>query len=330
MIVQKDRLIEVLKLKKVGGKGWYTGTCPYCGKKDKFGVIFGEISSFNCFSGNCREHGPISSLLRHIGRLDLMYKESLKFEKLENKLKMNEEKKVDITTPIKPLPIGFRHVTYHTYLDMRGFTDTQYERYSVGVSSLVGQSYVIFPVKHIDGQFHGWVARSTKSKSEIKQLNEKRELAGEPVYLRYRNSDSTDFSKLVYGIHEIVPGVTKTMVIVEGIFDKSNLDRKMCIDGEDEFKIGCTFGKKISLEQTILLQEQGIENLILLWDSNDAVNELREHGCTLAKYFNVKVGWTPSDRDPGDFTETDIIQVFENLKDPYDFHNSMIQKRILT
>ena len=49
MIVQKDRLIEILNLRRVGSKGWYSGDCPFCGKQDKFGVNFGEVPTERSF-----------------------------------------------------------------------------------------------------------------------------------------------------------------------------------------------------------------------------------------------------------------------------------------
>lgn len=325
LIVQKDRLIEILGLHKSGGKGWYVGTCPFCGKQDKFGVIFSEdVTSFNCFSGACRRHGPISTLLRHIGRLDLLYKESLKFVGLEDKLK-KIVLTVDTTVLDKVPPIGFKRTYSNAYLNSRGFTPDSYERYVVGTTSFSSE-YVYFLILDENEKVKGWVGRSVRPKKEIQEINKRREEDGKDPYLRYQNSPNTDFEKLLGNSNQITEE-TKVVVLVEGKFDVVNIEK--LLNSSPQIVVCCTFGKKASIYQMKILQDKGIQNVIFLWDSVDAINEMKHTANQWSSYFNVKVGYTPVDRDPGDFTIEDLDNVLENLADPFSFSISKVQKKAL-
>ena len=69
-------------------------------------------------------------------------------------------------------------------------------------------------------------------------------------YLRYQNSVDTDFGKMVYGIDECTEN-THTLIGVEGITDKFNVDRLLGLYKQEEIKCGAFFGKKISPEQML-------------------------------------------------------------------------------
>ena len=280
--------------------------------------------SFNCFAGGCKKHGPISTLLRHIGRLDLLYKESLKFVGLEDKLKKIV---LDIDTTIldKAPPIGFRRTYSNDYLDSRGFTPEEYERYVVGVTSFSSE-YVYFLILDEKEKIKGWVGRSLRTKKEIQQINEKRKESGREPYLRYQNSPNTDFEKLL-GNSNRITDETRVVILVEGWFDVVNIEK--LLKTSPQIVVCCTFGKKASLFQMKSLQDKGIRNVIVLWDSVDAIEEMKKISNRWSSYFNVKVGYTPDNRDPGDFTMKDLDGVLENLMDPFSFSMSKVQKKEL-
>ena len=237
-------------------------------------------------------------------------------------LRASERLDVDIDLPKAHPPIGFNRIDSDEYLDSRGFTESQYEKYKVGRSWLsTFKDFVIFLIEE-DGECKGYVSRRKKGGAWFKEQEERVKLYGGKKPLRYNNSQ-TDFAKLIYGIDEI-DGLVDTMVIVEGIFDKFNVERILGMDQEGSFwKCGATFGKKINDIQMNKLKKKGIKNVILMYDP-DALNDSKRYSYELTKHFKVKVGYLDQ-KDPGDLLEDELYSVMDNLYDPLNFFLDKIE-----
>lgn len=299
------------------------GKCPWCGGEE-WGISVGENHRFGCYRrSKCGETGNIFKLLKKLNRLDLLrdpdnvtissstYLENI-FETTERILSELPE--------IQP-PIGFRRVKSHPYLIDRGFTDEDFTTYEIGITKLDSKlkDYVIFLIRQ-KGRLVAYVARFTKSKEEIKQIEES---TGKRI-LRYKNS-STDFESLLLGYDEITKN-TKTVILVEGLFGKRNIDEKLQLHIQEQIKCLCTFGAKISDTQLLLLHLVGINDIILLYDP-DVVQYIKKYSARLSdEYESVRVGLiTQEDKDPADLSEEEVVQVLSELKDVLNFQINTVQ-----
>lgn len=316
--------------------------CPFCSSKEHFYINTEKmlrknelglfVGSFDC--KKCGEAGNIVKLLGKLGRIDLLEGESIDFKgKLCKKIDVtsNTEEIEEIEeTPNKKLPIGFKRIYSCDYLESRGFTSEDFKKYVIGTTKLISQyeDYVIIAIVE-DGYVKGYMARSKLSKGEIKLINnEYKKIGSKKRYLRWSNSKNTDFSKLLFGIDEI-GFQTSTCILVEGIFDKKNVDESLGLDYNLEMKCVSCFGKNISITQIRKLKNKGIKNVILVQDS-DAVNTSKKHLMELKRNFiNVKAGFVFGDKDLGDSSVEEIQNIFENLKDVNEYLLSFIEKKQL-
>jgi hypothetical protein len=317
------------------------GTCPYCGE-DEFGISLEDYHQFRCFRGSkCGETGNIFTLLKYLGKMELLgdrnyYKETDIFSKLERKSLSPNTESVDLELPNVKSPLGWRRLESNKYLEGRGFTQREFLKYEVGTTKILTKfrDYVIFLIRQ-DGFIKGYVSRNIQSKQYIDSKNSEIKLRNkgksrdekEPLILRYSNSTDTDFSKILYGVDEVVEGVTSTLIIVEGLFDKINLEIISPELFEDkQVVVCCTWGKKISKEQVAKIVEKNISQVILLYDP-DAINDSKRYSSELERVVDVvKVGYL-QDKDPGDLDTSEFLKVLENLSTPTEFSLNKLQKR---
>ena len=331
MKIKKADILGVLKNPVISGnRGWYLSDCPFCGKENHMGVVIGNhISSFVCFK--CGEKGLITKLLKYIKRLDIISNEvDVDLDKpLENKLNIRKEViDLDYSMPTKSKPVGFTRIYYHPYLDKRGFTDSQYEKYKIGVTKIEFKlkDSIIFVLEE-NHDCKGYLSRSLLDKDVISSYNDlHKEIGDGKKILRYQNSLDTDFSKTFFGINEIEKGKTDTVVIVEGIFKKFNIERILGLDNSVEVKCIASFGKKISGYQIARLQDLDVKNVILIYDP-DAITQSKRYSQELSNYFSVSVGFAK--KDPDEMNSNDVFELIDNLESPNKFSNTKIAKKQL-
>lgn len=310
--------------------------CPFCGKDDHFYFNIKKAEQqregkyVNCFDcKKCKRVGNLESLLGKLGKLNLLKGKFLDSDFLKNRLKPEEEQSIASPTlpEIKP-PTGFKRTFDNEYLKERGFTQLEFNKYTVGVSILNKYKDYVFILVIINGKIVGYVGRSILKKEEIKKINaEYKKQGSKKKYLRYQNSAGTNFSKTLLGSEEII-FTTTWMILVEGYFDKVRLDQALSLDTIPEMKCGCTWGKSISEDQILIMKKKGIRGVILIQDP-DAVNDSKNIAFELKKHFdNVLVGYT-GETDLGGSTDEEILRVFNSIKSPLNFKLSIIQKNIL-
>lgn len=293
--------------------GQYICTCPFCSKEKHFYINI-TTQLFDC--KKCGVSGSIYKLLKHLDKLYLLgdktveNTEEIKSIRQLASSEIREKELKELSEII--MPAGFK-VGINKYLSSRGLTEKDCIRYRIGKTSVMFKfrDYVLFPI-YDGGKIRGYLGRYAN----------KRVPEGK---LRYKNSLNTDFASLLYGYDEIVKGVTETVIVVEGVFDKIAVDKKLQLYKEDFVKCVCTFGKKISDIQIRKLMQKEITNVILSWDF-DALKEIKQYGIELDKYFNVSVAVSTKKKDIDECTTEEVIEVFENTKSIEFFNSNTIGK----
>lgn len=341
MIEIKDELLQSILINpRITGSGsHYIADCPFCNKEGHLYVQRktnkknkrGQNVSYFWECKKCSESGMIFKLLRALGRSDLIkFKPSINTGRVEKKINIVEEQEdLNLDLPKKSKPLGFKYVVDDPYLVDRDFSEEQHTVFSVGRTKLLSKlkDYVIFLCME-ESECKGYVARSTWSNEKIKKFNKKAKEQKQPKHLRYSNSPNTDFALLLFGYDEITEGVTDTVILVEGITDKANVDRLLDLYRRDDMKCCATFGKKCSDYQIAKLQKKGVKNIILLYDP-DAVDNSKEYSMRIAKYFDVQVGYLSGDKDPGCLNIEELSLTLSSLESPLSFRVSKVAKKKL-
>lgn len=298
-------LRSVIAIKKETRSGQYICDCPFCSKENHF-YIDKKTQLFEC--KKCWTSGNVYKLLKYLDKTYLIGEKSVEFRKtlesIRGHLESEIEKGADIVIqelPERKMPVGFKICKNNVYLANRGITDRDCERYHIGETELSFKyrDYILMPV------YDGGVIRGFLGRYGAKEVPENR--------LRYNNSLNTEFGELLYGYDEIIKGETEAVIIVEGVFDKISVDKKLGLKDDDWLKCVATFGKKISDIQIKKLLLKNIGTLILSWDF-DALKEIKERGMELTRYFDVSVAVSTKEKDLGDCSKREVIEVFSNTK----------------
>lgn len=311
------------------GKQDLYSKCPYCGYQE-FGISLKDNHVFNCFrKKSCGETGNIFKLLKKLDRLDLLGNNGIPLikydQRLENIIEQKiEEQKLDLHIDTITPPVGFKRIYSNFYLENRNFDS--FEKYEVGTTKLDRKlkDHVITLIRD-GGEIKGYIARIALDKKALKETEDK---LGKKIP-RYRNS-TTDFTKLLVGYDEINEN-TDTVILVEGLFGKENVDRLLKLDEQDKIKCCSTSGAKISPEQVFKLQLKGIKHIILFFDI-DVINKIKHYTIEyLNEFETVKIIYSKykdeegNDKDPADLSEEEMMEVYNNKIDPIKFYFDKVQ-----
>jgi 5S rRNA maturation endonuclease (ribonuclease M5) len=173
----------------------------------------------------------------------------------------------------------------------------------------------------MDGKLAGWLARSKMSYQWHKENLEQFKLGNGELRLRYENSIGTDFSKILGGYDEIGEE-TDTVIAVEGLFDKVNVDTQLELNENPNIKCVFTFGNKFSDGQIQLLRKKkSIKSVILMYDP-EATLQNKKYSKSLEKYFDAYVArLTKPNIDPGDASREYLMHTLKNeVYSPIQFH----------
>ena len=309
--------------------------CPYCGHKGgKFGIYVGvETDRKKLFMSHCFSCGhtttELNDLLNDINRPDLMLEETASFAPVEiPKFYSLNEEEIDDELCKVDMPEGWKRCYRNPYLKSRGFTFDDYDFFPVGTTRGLNwkyDDYVIFPIMD-NNDIVGYIGRHTWSKDTIDEYNKKAKRNNKFQILRYNNSTENDFSKLLYNYDAVIDDVTKTVILVEGVFDVIALTRKLELYESPWVTPVATFGKKISDTQIYKLQSKGVDTVIIGYDG-DAVKSINAAAEKLEDYFDVYIAQIDdptADFDSMDFW--DIYDVFStNIKTPLEYKLNCVQ-----
>lgn len=331
--MNKTRIINELSLHFYGSKGWMRSDnceCPNCKKSDKFGILFLQGGGVvKCM--RCENSTSLFNYLVSINRSELIEGFSAPIQETL-KLINNPEEVVKVKVGEVKLPTGFKRLYFDDYLDNRGFTTFQYNLFRAGKSKdLRLKNHIVFPI-YKDGNLVTWLARSRKSKEWHKENIKYFKQGVGRLVLRYYNADGTDFEDIIGGYDEVVQDRTNTVILVEGLFDKSNIDRLLNLYESDSVKCCFTFGKNLSKTQVELMKIKGVKSIILLYDP-DALDTIQKFSLKYMNLFDsVKcarlnfVNPGGDLKDPGDLNIEEISEIMKNLFSPVDFYFNNLKK----
>lgn len=333
MKVNVSKFSEEFGLRPFGAKGWKNSkllNCPFCGKDySKFGVLFLDNGSgvFKCF--RCDTKGSIFSLLKKIGRQDLiLYGKDEDFsykDKLDSFLNLVKEDYLDIELEEIKLPVKFTRIYSHPYLENRGWTEKDFLLNEVGVSSFPRfKDRLIFLIRE-DGRLVAYLSRSVRSKEWHDENLKKYKQGLCDLVLRYDNSGATPFERVVGGLDDIIEGRTKTVIMVEGLMDKVNTSRVLSLNESDEIKCVFNFGCHLSTAQLYKIYRKGVENIILMFD-NKTIKQTKTVSLILSNYFNIFISEISDDKDPGDMNIDDFNKTLSNLKNPIEYFTNKLEE----
>lgn len=318
------------------GRNLLVPRCPFCGKAGgKFGIYIGPETAHrkpfmaHCFSCGTSTH-TLEQLLSALGRRDLMLMPTADITAPLPRLEPPVPEEIDDRVLSVELPDFYQRTFCHPYLQKRGFSETDYECFPVGITGRLNPrfaEYVIFPV--IDNKIVvGYVGRHTRSKEEIDACNRRAQYTGERKILRYRNSTENAFSKLLYNYDAIRQDTTDTVILAEGIFDVVALTRKLDLYDNPHVAAVATFGKKISDVQIFKLQSKGVRTVILGYDG-DAVETIKRTAQHLCTYFEVLVAdIADACKDWDEMSDGEVFDTFANrLKSVSEYRLSKVQER---
>jgi len=322
----QKKIISELGLKTFGGKGWMRSqelVCPSCGKWDKFGIRLTEKGGIvHCFYDGYKT--SLYNFLKTIGKQKILgkfeYEVDDTFEALdENPFDIELDEKV--TNNVVKKPIGYKAFkTESPYLKSRNFNSHHYDIFKPGSSSFhpkLDKNYIIF-LLYQNKELIGWLARSQHSKEWHKKNLEAHKAGESELKLRYYNHSKVEFSNILGGFDEVTPNTT-TIILVEGLFDKVNVDTQLNLNESDEIKCLVTFGDNITEPQVNLLRGfKNIQNIFLMYDFN-TIDESKIAGLNLRCFKSVKVCLIKEEADPGELDVIKIIELLENSTNYFDF-----------
>lgn len=306
------------------------GLCPKCGYNE-FGISIEENHVFGCYrKKKCGWSGNIFVLLKELGKLNEYIDEGFSYsnslDKIEKRIEILDSKTVNLELEEIGLPLGWKRVYYHTYLEGRGFTEEDYYIYEVGVTKLhpkLRDYYVVFLLRS-KGKLVGYIGRHIWDKRKIEEENKKRE----KKILRYCNSTS-NFSCILEGIDEVTEK-TEIIILVEGLLDRVNINRLLNLNSQEEVKCCNTWKCEISNEQIILLQNfTNIKKVIILYDP-DVISEIQKAGLVLEnKFQEVEIGFIENNKDPGELNVLELEKTLSQLYTVQEFIQKKINKKQL-
>ena len=317
-ISDEDLRGEVLINPKLNRTNQYVCTCPFCQKEEHF-YIDKTSQLFHC--KRCNESGNIYKLLRYVDKLYLLQGATVPERETIASVRSvlaegveNADEELSEELPVIPMPVGWHVLTTgNAYLSGRGVSAEEVLRYEIGSTRMFKKyrNYILIPIRD-GGEIRGFIGRyASKIVPEGK--------------LRYNNSRGTEFGSLLFGYDEIVTGVTATVILVEGIFDKISVDRFLGLWDSPEVKCVATFGKKISNVQINKLIAKQVRRVILLYDF-DAVKDIKRYGLELEKFFITDITFTSKSKDIDECTPAEAVEVFSKFWKPRVFAEDVIGK----
>lgn len=322
MHLSVEELLDLIEDSFVDHRGEnIRGRCPYCNDDGlEFGIsIKREGQPFNCFrKKKCGEFGPLVKLLRFIGREDLVG-ETTKVGAMLPELIEARDEVVEVNLEEVNLPLGFKRTYQHDYLDDRGFVF--YDKYVVGTTQLERKfrDYLIIAVQEY-GKTYGYLGRHTWSNRKLEAYNKKAKKLGRRKIPKYKNH-SSNFDVLLYGMDEIT-AKTDTLIIVEGVFDKWNMDKLLKLHDSDEVKCVATFGAHFTSEQKYRIKTETRVRRLLFFHEPDVLKVVKAEIFDVQFDFEVQAAaWTGS-KDPGDFELSDLDEV--RLLSPEEYFRKLI------
>jgi DNA primase len=241
-----------------------------------------DTGMFNCFA--CKFKGNIYTYFGLNANTSSIRVAKLK--KKINDLKVSIDG-LDMPKGAVPYNKTFRHISVKTLRHFEVFTTSE-------VDELLDR--IIVPIKDTRGKYIVFIARHILSNAN-------------PKYVIYPSKVKVP----TYPV--IMPKYTKSIVLVEGIFDMLNMyDKGMT-------NVVCTFGTQTLKAETekkmLYYKAQGISKVFILFDGDDAGNTAAKElePLLVAAGFEVEIIGLAEGSDPGDLTKEEVDSIITYIAD---------------
>ena len=189
------------------------------------------------------------------------------------------------------LEIPKNHVAFtRDWRGISGQTYSEFEAFEHNDNDFVGR--VVFPIRGISGKILGFNGRALTPEKA-------------PKYLITPGDSSFPL------FPARVKPVNGSVVLVEGIFDMLNLYDKGLTN------VVCAFGtKKVTKDKLTLLKVQGVTNIDVLFDNDDAGQDAAKETVDLIETLEMTarvVGLPKSVNDAGELTAQQVLKLKEKL-----------------
>jgi hypothetical protein len=178
-MITDEQIKGLLKNVIPSSKNHYLADCPFCFKQSHFYIKrkTNEISrrtgknksgSWDC--KKCGESGTVFSLLAKLGKMHLLRGTPIKLNQKLKPIIIDELVDLDLTVKDRKMPVGFKRTKNDLYLNQRGFTSDDYDKYIVGRTKLSFklENYIIIKIEQ-DRSCKGYLARNVWSKKKLQK-----------------------------------------------------------------------------------------------------------------------------------------------------------------
>jgi len=279
-----------------------------------------DIGIWKCFSNGCQDTygNDIFGLVR--GIRDCGFKEALEFVRDLVGGELNEEKikelkdardnRVFVYSAKKKVPqkvyedTCLQRITYHDYLEKRGFTREIIEKYHIGIGK-ENHGYmvdrIIFPIRNLDGQIVAFSGRTLHADWKER---------GIPKW-KHSKDFELHANKMLFNIDQAKEEIERTgiAILVEGPLDALRLI-------ESGIKnVVAVLGKTLYNGQISELIRAGATRLIIAFDNDNPGKTGADKAVKLAApFFDVtKVEITSGQKDYGEMNAKEVWEMFNAL-----------------
>jgi len=270
---------------------------------------YSTYGAFDC--KKCLKRGSLLTLLYKLGKIELLAGRRVDLNTDLTKLFI-DEKVIEASKPLPTIemPPMFERQFSNEYLNSRKLSRQHYREYCCGEVkySMKHQDYAYIGL-YQDSELKGYMGRYTGNDPSVK---------------RYNNSRSS-FGQILGG-YDQVDSLTKTIILVEGFFDKVAVDRALGLQNKFDTRCLHLNGKSISDTQMMkLLTTEHAEHIIFAFDL-EAASQIKALGGRASTFFRKVSAVTPSGNgDWGDISFEETKFLFENeLKPIEEYQRSTI------
>ncbi len=268
-------------------RGWLKGTCPSCGRTDKFGVNLG-MNRTNCFV--CGYHpSPIvlvmdQESLPDINAARIYLKAFDGLEYIEPTIKRIETKPVHYPEGYKNILMGSSKLAMIVRNYVKG------RKFDIDEVALKGWGYCTM------GKYFGYLILPFYTGGRLTYFNGRRVVGGGP---KYNNPEIEEFgvgkSLILYNADALA--LYEEVSLLEGVLNAETL-------GENSIATG---GKNISDYQISQVNKSPVKRVIVVLDPDAFENSIRI-GLQLAFHKEVKLVTWEGDKDVNDIGREEALK----------------------
>lgn len=301
-------ILESLDIDFVERYHYVSAPCPIHGGGNPNGWSFHlQMGVYQCYTRGCHEtHGKfLLDLIKAVKSFSFL--EAVEYarnfcnlttedikdisERRKNSQFVTELKKNHRKKTIYPDDC-LENLTYHDYLETRGFTRNLIERYEIGVGrpGRKMQGRIIFPIRNIDGDIVGFTGRDIVGRGS-----------------KWLHSFDFDKANNLFNIGRARSYINETSeaIIVEGPIDVLRLEQSGIHNGV------AIFGRSLSNGQISILMKAGANKLIIALDGDKAGITGAMKAKEAAKaFFDVEIKRMKDGEDIGSLSTEEVREMF--------------------